>query len=501
MPTTHGNPPKFNVGNYNGQHIKNLSARAKKVERLYLQAVRKMARAAQPTLSAGDAGQEFHWKDFPALGKEINALARDLTDNLQLNIEAGDKEAWALSNTKNDAMVDAMAGKSGISKATLRTWKAANLAAMNAFIGRKEAGMGLSGRVWKLGEQFKAEMELALETCIGKGMSAAEISREIRQYLQYPDKLFRRVRDEKGVLRLSKAAQAFHPGAGVYRSSYKNALRMTATETNMAYRTADHGRWNALPFVLGQMISTSNNHPVEDICDELAGRYPKEFKFTGWHPWCRCYAVAILADQKEMDEYTKALMDGEDVDGWHFTGEVTDMPECWTRWVKANRGRIANAKSQPYFIRDNQKAVDKILKGKEGGKAKTPLTPEQRVRRDEIKKQAKKLLHGVEMRNEGFDKPITISNTAIKEWLNQPFAEYMEKNEALLTLPKLIKEAEYLGYGADKHDPSIKAHFFQTTKIGGANAWIIVREMEERCSVYSISDNVSIIGHIAKRRE
>ena len=30
-----------------------------------------------------------------------------------------------------------------------------------------------------------------------------------------------------------KAAQAFHPGHGVYRSSYKNALRLAATETNM----------------------------------------------------------------------------------------------------------------------------------------------------------------------------------------------------------------------------------------------------------------------------
>ena len=216
--------------------------------------------------------------------------------------------------------------------------------------------MGLSGRVWNLGEQFKAEMELALETCIGKGMSAAEISREIRQYLKYPDKLFRRVRDEQGVLRLSKAAEAFHPGTGVYRSSYKNALRMTATENNMAYRTCDHGRWNGLPFVLGQMISTSNNHPLEDICDDLAGRYPKEFLFVGWHPWCRCYAVAILADQKEMDEYTKALMNGEDVSNWKFTGEVKEMPEQWNNWMEANAERIGKAAKKgklPYFLRDN----------------------------------------------------------------------------------------------------------------------------------------------------
>lgn len=356
MPPKYQNPARFSTGIYDAQHRKNLTARAKNVERLYRQAVNKMAAAAQPSLFGGGAGQEFTWRDFPVLEKEINTLARELTNGIQLNIEQGDTEAWHLSNVKNDAMVQTLVGKTKIPEATLRQWNEPNLRAMNAFIARKEAGMGLSGRVWKLGEQFKDEMELALQTCIGKGMSAADISREIRQYLKEPNKLFRRVRDENGVLRLSKSAAAYHPGQGVYRSSYRNALRMTATENNMAYRSADHERWGNLPFVLGIEIRTSNNHPVEDICDELMGRFPKEFKFIGWHPWCRCYAVAILAIQKEMDEYTKALMNGEDVTGWKFTGEVKEMPEQWNTWMEANAERIGKAKANgklPYFITDN----------------------------------------------------------------------------------------------------------------------------------------------------
>ena len=353
QPPRYPNPPKFSVGIYDAQHRKNLSIRAKKVERLYRQAIQKMAAAAQPSLFGGDPSQEFHWRDFPVLSREIDALTKELNQALQLNIEQGSEESWRLANVKNDAMVASIVGRTPIPKETLEGWNAHNLGAMRAFIGRREAGMNLSQRVWNLGGQFKAEMELALETCIGKGMSAAEISREVRQYLQYPDKLFRRVRDKSGALRLSKAAAAFHPGQGVYRSSYKNALRMTATENNIAYRSADHERWGNLPFVLGIMISTSNNHPVEDICDELSGRYPKDFKFTGWHPWCRCYAVAILADQKEMDEYTQAILRGDDVSDWKFTGEVTEMPDNWNEWMTANAERIMKAKSMPYFIKDN----------------------------------------------------------------------------------------------------------------------------------------------------
>ena len=219
--------------------------------------------------------------------------------------------------------------------------------------------MNLSRRVWNLTQQFKSELELALELGMGEGKSAAALSRDVRKYLVEPNKLFRRVRDKSGALRLSKAAAAYHPGQGVYRSSYKNALRMTATENNIAYRTADHNRWQALPFVIGIEIHISNNHPTEDICDLFDGkRFPKDFKFTGWHPWCRCYAVSVLASQEEMDAYTTAIMNGEDVSHWKFTGQVEKMPNEFNKWMKDNQARIENATSMPYFIKDNFKDGD-----------------------------------------------------------------------------------------------------------------------------------------------
>ena len=104
----------------------------------------------------------------------------------------------------------------------------------------------------------------------------------------------------------------YHSGQGVYRSSYKNAMRLARTEINMAYREAEYQRWQQLDFVVGFRIHLSNNHtilnskgepvPFHDICDELAGDYPKTFKFVGWHPQCRCFVTPILSDY---DEYNK----------------------------------------------------------------------------------------------------------------------------------------------------------------------------------------------------
>lgn len=351
-------PTRITIATYDEKHKQNLAKRAKKVSSLYDAAVKRLTQAAAPSLFDADKEQEFHFEDFPALKREMDALMQDLYSSLQTNIEDGDEESWTLANTKNDAMVESVIGKAKLPKQTVQAWKHPHMEALNAFIDRKEAGMVLSKRVWNLTQQFKDEMELALELGMGEGKSAAELSRDIRKYLKEPNKLFRRVRDKSGALRLSKAAAAYHPGRGVYRSSYKNALRMTATENNMAYRTADHTRWQALPFVLGIEVRISNNHPIPDICDELAGRYPVEFKFTGWHPWCRCYAVSILAKQEEMDAYIKALIAGEDVSDWQFTGKVEEMPTEFTKWMKDNESRIAKAKSMPYFIKDNFKDGD-----------------------------------------------------------------------------------------------------------------------------------------------
>ena len=354
------------VGAYDATHRKQLQQRAKKVQQLYKQAVDKIARAAAPSLFDADPAKEFHFSDFPALNKSVEALIDDMGKQLQANIEDGDSDAWTLANAKNDMVVNTLASVYSLPKDTLAAWRHPHLDALQEFEERRKSGMNLSNGgseadirkgVWNL-DQFKNELELALEQGIGQGKSAVDLSRDVRQYLKYPNKLFRRVRDKDGVLRLSKAAAAFHPGRGVYRSSYKNALRLTATENNIAYRTCDHKRWNALPFVLGQEIKTSNNHPEPDICDTLAGKYPIEFKFTGWHPFCRCYAVSILASEKELDDYCSKLEQGTNVSEYQFTGKQTQMPEAFTTWMKDNEQRIANAKSMPYFIKDNYKDGD-----------------------------------------------------------------------------------------------------------------------------------------------
>ena len=102
-----------------------------------------------------------------------------------------------------------------LSQAQYRRYFSTNDEAREAFIQRKTNGLNLSDRVWNYTNQFKEEIELGLDVSLRNGVSAEEMTKELRQYLKFPDKLFRRVRDEHGVLQLSKRAAAFHPGQGV----------------------------------------------------------------------------------------------------------------------------------------------------------------------------------------------------------------------------------------------------------------------------------------------
>lgn len=350
---------QFSVRVYDQKHLRNLSKRLRKVQALIDEAARKGAAIGART-GYKDIEKDFRFDDFPQARREIDALLRELSTALTMNVEEANTEAWGMANAKNDAMVDSMLASTGVdmAKKTTQPWYNKNARALGAFQKRAKDGMGLSTDVWNLG-QFKGELELALEMGLGRGKSAAELSRDVRSFLKYPDKLFRRVRDEKGVLRLSKAAKEFHPGRGVYRSSYKNALRLTATETNMAYRTADSKRWQQIPFVLGIKIQVSKtNHPVTDICDELAGDYPKDFVFTGWHPFCKCFATSILPTPEKFLEYQRAILDGKDVSGWQWEGEVKDVPGEFNTWIDNNRERAKGWSNMPYFVRDNPQYVN-----------------------------------------------------------------------------------------------------------------------------------------------
>lgn len=321
------------------------------------------AAAIAGTIRKPNPDKPFSFQDYPQTRARIAKLEEWMAEEIAQSISNNVDKEWEIAEESgqeltSDFLRSTYEDVSNAPAALQARYFRNNTEAHDAFLARTIGGMGLSERVWRLTAQCRQEMEMAIDIGLGEGQSAQEMSRSIRKYLKEPDKLFRRVRDKHGNLVLSKAALAYHPGQGVYRSSYKNALRLTVTEGNMAYRTADHLKWQQLDFVVGIKIGLSNNHtlngvPFHDICDELAGRYPKDFKFTGWHPFCRCIATTILMTPEEFKANEEAFLDGKEP-AVRSKNEVDDVPPQFKKWRKENAKKIKSAKSLPYFVRDNE---------------------------------------------------------------------------------------------------------------------------------------------------
>lgn len=345
--------------NWDKTHVQNISRYARLINELYRKLTQEAA-AIGVSVSGFNPNKPFSFADYPQTKKRLNNLLNEMQKGVQAIVVNGIESEWTLSNNKNNELAKRVfrdnVGK--LSQAQYRKYFSTNDTAREAFITRKTAGLTISDRVWKYTNQFKEEIELGLDIGIRNGLSAQDIARDLRQYLQQPDKLFRRVRDEHGQLRLSKAAKAYSSGQGIYRSSYKNALRLARTETNIAYHAADNERWRQFDFVVGIEIRLSNNHPVYDICDELAGKYRKDFKFTVWHPQCRCFAIPILKTPEELTKDNQQFLEGKDV-VTKSVNEITDVPENFKMWVRDNEERIAVANNKgtlPLFLKENRSA-------------------------------------------------------------------------------------------------------------------------------------------------
>lgn len=357
------------------KHAKNVARYEAEIRRIYEQTMAEAARIM--SMTTFDASKPLAFSDYPLIQKLMTKLQHRMATSIEAVITKGIDTEWELSAEETRELVETLFGDLDDELMELR--KQAYLQrrdnAREAFKKRKERGLSLSNRVWQYTGQFKEELEMALDLGLRDGKSADELSRDVRKYLNNPNMLFRRVRDEHGVLHLSKHAKAYHPGQGVYRSSYKNARRLTATETNMAYRTADHEHRQALDFIVGIKIQLSNNHtlngePFVDICDHLKGDYPKDFKFVGWHPLCRCIVTNILKTKEERREDRMRILRGEaPMPPEKSANYVGDVPDEFKAWCRLNAGRVERAKSLPYFIRDNQDYYDAAFKKK----AITPL--------------------------------------------------------------------------------------------------------------------------------
>lgn len=299
-----------------------------------------------------DSDRPFMWSDYPQTRKRIRDLQERFVEDIGAVIYSGTSEEWKNSNEVQDLLANKVLQTYGVTigKKNYEILYQPNNDALKAFQQRKDKGFTISDKLWNQSTLYKQELEEAISCAIQKGTSAIILSKQISKYLLDFPQLQKDYRE-----RFGKASRSMDCE---YRS-----IRLAASEINMAYRQAENLRWQQMDFVVGYEIKLSNNHtcngkPFQDICDILAGKYPKDFQWTGWHPLCRCYKIPILKTEEEFWEW-----DGRSEASTASVNEVKDVPDAFKKWVLDNQERISTAKKRntlPYFLRDNKSVYQKI---------------------------------------------------------------------------------------------------------------------------------------------
>ena len=326
---------------YDKQHIQKIAAQQAVIANIFNQFILSVS----PYLHKwSDAGKNNVWIRNQRIESAVDRELLNLESMLYANISAFQKDGWERAERKNDDFISQFIKGISISSATKDGMFAHSLSAFEALKNDIDAnGFKLSDRVWNITQQTKSQLEFYLDSGVVAGRNANGISSDIRQILQNPQKRFRRIRNEKGELVLSQPMKNYHPGQGVYRSAYKNALRTSATTTNIAYRSADYERWSKQDFILGIEIHRSaNNRGPCKICDAMVGKYPKTFKFTGFHPFCICFATPITMEPEDFADF---LLNDTVPQGQ----TITDIPQAAKDFVSENKDGLQSA----FWYKDN----------------------------------------------------------------------------------------------------------------------------------------------------
>ena len=329
----------------------------------------------------------FSFARVPEVKSQLDNVFDDFVNRQMGLYRTGIADGAILAIEHDSALLE---GYSVLSQTALKTVR--NNAVQGFLRGRlaSSRGLSLSQLVWNYASQAKSEFEVAITNVITQGLhegtSAEELGRKVREQLNNPDMMYRRyhekvvmadgskkdvaiwrrrVIDEDGKVHFVKEPLE-KVGMGHYRSARKNALRLMRTEINASYHNANYERWQQEPFVIGIRIFLSPQHPDYDECDELAGNYPKDFYWTGWHPQCMCAVAPITLQGDEKKDYYRRVALGEDMSGYVSPNAVTDVPDGYKEWIAANAERIQRADARgklAWHLEDNREYWEDIVNG------------------------------------------------------------------------------------------------------------------------------------------
>lgn len=174
--------------------------------------------------------------------------------------------------------------------------------AYNTWLNYQINGLNLSQRVWKNAEQMQATVKNKILETVFSGRSAKELAKELAKNEQvieiprYIQKMISNAEPDK----VAKIVANYTKEKMEY-----NAMRVSRTEIQRAWRAEYVENAKQLGFIKGIKWNLSHQHAGDDICSELAttdiglgmGVYPPDavpYNGAPAHPNCMCFLTSVI---------------------------------------------------------------------------------------------------------------------------------------------------------------------------------------------------------------
>ena len=255
-------------------HLNNIEDYSDKIKKIINQIVRDYI-ALQITMHLLSPKKRFSFSLFPKAERSLQKIFKNAKIRLTDLIRSGIKKEWR-GNTPN----------------------------VNEFINREINGLTLSDRINNLINNIRQEAEAIIDVGLPN--------------IKNSDLLAYRLREKYGST-VSKP-----------KSSYSIASSLIFGELHTSYRFSKLLEWQDDDAITGYEVKRTHGETKCDVCNNLAGIYPKDFIFLGWHINCLCYAEPIYGKKP-----------------------IIDIPKAAQIWWYDNQSGVSSY--LPYFITDNAK--------------------------------------------------------------------------------------------------------------------------------------------------
>lgn len=191
-------------------------------------------------------------------------------------------------------------------------------------------GLVLSDRLWNLERRSSQELRNRLAQMLVTGESAFDAAAELEQFLGANARCPRwsdvRLYGLTPAERINSEAGLFGGSPCESEGVAYNALRLARNEIQTVHHEASRMLLRRQPWVEGEFIQLSPNHPVRDICDDYAegGPYAIGEVPLPIHVQCMCYAVADLMPE---DLFVGRMR------GWLTGDEAWDGMDAYAAWI------------------------------------------------------------------------------------------------------------------------------------------------------------------------